>query len=305
VEESKNQLSRDFWYRSIFDFCNSICQKPTLLSHGDSGKLVGSRGGLVGHLYNYYFLVVFLIGVAIVFLASEFGWRLGARTQGHGASGNISALEQSLLGLLALIVGFTFLMALTRFEARREAVLNDANAIGTTALRARLLPEPHRTESLKLLREYAQIRIDYIPTGKSFAELPTLIDRSNNIQQALWQQVKALSAKDNNMVPTGLFIQALNEMIDNQGKRLSALRNYIPDVVLLSLFGIAAVACGFAGYASGLDPLRTRLPVFITAFLVCSVIFVILDLDRPNVGFITISQQPMIDTVASLSAYND
>jgi hypothetical protein len=256
-------------------------------------------------LYSHLYLGVFLIGAAIVFLASEFGWRLGVRTDGHGASGNISALEQSLLGFLALIVGFTFLMALTRFEGRREAVLNEANAIGTTALRARLLPEPHRAETLKLLREYAEIRINYIPTGRSFAELPTLIDRSNTIQEALWQQVKALSAKDNNMVPTGLFIQTLNEMIDNQGKRLSALRNYIPEVVLLSLFGIAVVACGFAGYASGLDPLRTRLPVFITAFLVCSVIFVILDLDRPNVGFITISHQPMIDTVASLSAFED
>jgi len=106
-------------------------------------------------------------------------------------------------------------------------------------------------------------------------------------------------------VPTGLFIQALNDMIDNQGKRLSALRNDIPVVVLLSLFGIAAVACGFAGYASGLDPLRTRVPVFVTAFLVCSVIAVILDLDRPNVGFVTISQQPMIDTVATLSGFKD
>ena len=113
-----------------------------LLSLGDSGKVVGSRGGVVGHLYNYFFLIVFLIGIAIVLLASEFGWRLGTRTEGQPASGNISALEQSLLGLLALIVGFTFLMALTRFEARREAVLNEANAIGTTALRARLLPEP-------------------------------------------------------------------------------------------------------------------------------------------------------------------
>ena len=107
------------------------------------------------------------------------------------------------------------------------------------------------------------------------------------------------------MVPTGLFIQTLNEMIDNQGRRLSALRNSIPGEVLLSLFGIAAVACGFAGYASGLDPLRSRLPVFITAVLVCGVIFVIFDLDRPNVGFITVSQQPMIDTVASLSAFKD
>jgi hypothetical protein len=253
----------------------------------------------VGHTY----LVFFLVGTAIVFLASEFGWRLGIRTDGHGASGNISALEQSLLGFLALIIGFTFFMALTRFETRREAVLNEANAIGTTALRARLLPEPHRTESLKLLREYAQIRIDYLPTGKSFAELPTLVDRSNNIQEALWRQVKALSAKDNSMVPTGLFIQTLNEMIESQGKRLSALRNYIPEVVLLSLFGIAVGACGFAGYASGLDPLRTRLPVFITAFLVCSVMFVVLDLDGPNVGFIAISHQPMIDTIASLSAF--
>jgi hypothetical protein len=107
------------------------------------------------------------------------------------------------------------------------------------------------------------------------------------------------------MVPTGLFIQTLNEMIDNQGRRLSALRNSIPGEVLLSLFGIAAVACGFAGYASGLDPLRSRPPVFITAVLVCGVIFVILDLDRPNIGFITVSQQPMIDTIASLSAYKD
>lgn len=259
----------------------------------------------MGHLYNYFFLVLFLIGVAAVFFASEFGWRLGTRTKGHGASANIAALEQSLLGLLALIVGFTFLMALTRFETRREAVLNEANAISTTALRARLLPEPQRTESLKLLREYAQMRIDYIPTGKSFAQLPDVIDRSNNIQEALWQQVKAVSTKDNNFVPTGLYIQSLNDMIDDQAKRLSALRNYIPELVLLSLFGIAAISCGFAGYASGLDPLRTRVPVLITAFLVCGVMAVILDLDRPNVGFITISQQPMIDTVATLSAFKD
>jgi Protein of unknown function (DUF4239) len=260
-------------------------------------------GGVVEQLHNFVFLMIFLVGIAIVFLASEFGWRLGIRTKGHGASGNISALEQSLLGLLALIVGFTFLMALTRFEARREAVLNEANAIGTTALRARLLPAPHREEALKLLREYAQLRI--IPSGKSFAELAALVDRSNHIQEALWQHVKALSAKDNSMVPTGLFIHALNEMIDSQGKRLSALQNFIPPIVLLMLTGIAAVACGFAGYASGLDPLRTRVPVFITAFLVCSVIFVILDLDRPNAGFIIISQQPLIDTFASLSAFND
>ena len=220
----------------------------------------------MGYLYGYSFVVLFLVGIAVVFLVSEIGYRLGLRTVGHGVSGNISALEQSLLGFLALMIGFTFLMALTRFETRREGVLNEANAIGTAALRARLLPEPHRAEALKLLREYAQIRVDYIPLGRSFAELPAAIDRSNKIQEALWQRVKAVSVDDRNMVPTGLFIQALNDVIDNQGKRLSALRNYIPHVVWLSLFGMTAVACGFAGYASGLDPLRTRLPLSLRLF---------------------------------------
>ena len=255
-------------------------------------------------LFAYSIVLVVFAGLAIVLASSEIGWRLGRRDQGRGA-GNIPGLAQSLLGLMALMIGFTFAMALTRFESRREGVLNEANAINTTALRARLLPEPHRTEILKLLREYAQIRVDYFPSGKSLAELPTLIDRSNAIHETLWQQTKATAAKNNNAVPTGLFIQSLNEMIDNQEKRLSALRNDIPGVVLLALFCITATACGFAGYASGIEPRRTRVPVFIVGVLICGVIYVILDLDRPNVGFITISQQPMIDTVSSIAAFSD
>jgi len=259
----------------------------------------------MGHWYNYPLLVVFFAGVIFVLLASEIGWRLGKQNQGHGVSGNVSAVEQSLLSLLALMIGFTLLMALTCFETRRDAVLNEANAIGTTALRARLLPEPHRTESLRLLREYAQIRVDYISSGKSLAESMAVINRSNQIQEELWLHVKQLSVRNDKMVPTGIYIQTLNDMIDNQGRRLSALRNYIPDLVMISLFMVAAISCGFAGYASRLDPLRTRLPVIITAVLAITVIFVILDLDGPNVGFITISQQPMIDTVASLLAFTD
>lgn len=267
--------------------------------------MVGFPIGIgMSDLYAYSLLLIFLVGVGAVLAACEAGWRFGIRVDGRGRD-NITTLEGSLLGLLALIIGFTFAMALARYEGRREAVLNEANAIGTTALRARLLPEPHRQEVLKLLKEYTQIRVDYLPSGKSFAELPAIVDRSNGIQEALWRQTKALVAKDNSTVPTGLFIQALNEMIDAQGKRLSVLRNSIPNLVLLSLFGITAVACAFAGYASGLDPQRTRLPVNITALLICGVIFVILDLDRPNVGFITISQQPMIDTLSSIVAFSD
>jgi len=255
-------------------------------------------------LYTFSLPTIFLAAVAVVFAVSELGWHMGIRDHGRG-SDNISTLESGILGLLALLIGFTFAMSLSRFEARRDAVLNEANAIGTTALRARLLPDPYRTESLKLLKQYVEIRVDIIASGGSLAQLNVAIDRSNAIQEALWVQAKALTVKDSSMVPTGLYIQTLNEMIDDQAKRLSALRNRVPNVVLLGLFGIAAVASGFAGYASALSAKRLRWPVYILGMLVCSVILLILDLDRPSSGFITNNQQSMVDTAAMIAAFSD
>lgn len=255
-------------------------------------------------LYDHSLLTIFLVGLAVVLAASEIGHRFGVRAAGQGGN-DVSTLESAVLGLLALLIGFTFAMSLSRFEARRDAVLNEANAIGTTALRARLLPEPHRTESLKLLREYVKIRLDITERPVSRTELSAAIDGSNVLQEALWQQAKAMAAKDSGFVPTGLFIQTLNEMIDNHGKRLAALRNRVPNIVLLSLFGLAAIAGGFTGYASGLDAGRSRLLVYIMGLLISVVILLILDLDRPSSGFIQVSQQPMIDTAASIAAFSD
>src|SRR3974377_680139 len=96
-------------------------------------------------LYTYSLGTIFLVGLAIILAASEIGWQLGARSGGR-AVGNVSTLESAMPVLLVLIIGFTLAMALPRFEARRADVLNEANAIGTTALSARLLPEPHRTD---------------------------------------------------------------------------------------------------------------------------------------------------------------
>ena len=97
-------------------------------------------------LYSYPLLMVFVVGLAVVLAVSEIGWQLGVRAEGRGSS-NLTTLESAMLGLLALMIAFTFSMALSRFEARRDAVMKEANSIGTTALRARLLPEPHRTET--------------------------------------------------------------------------------------------------------------------------------------------------------------
>jgi hypothetical protein len=256
------------------------------------------------NLYDYSLTAIFLVGLAAIWIAIEIGYRLGERFVGRG-SGNVATLESAVLGLLALMIAFTFAMALTRFEARRDAILNEANAIGTTALRARLLPEPHRSEVLKLLREYVTIRVDVTRRMPSRSELTAAVDQSNQLQEALWQQTKAIAAKNTDVVPTGLFIQTLNEMIDNQAKRLAVLRNRVPDTVMLALFAVATIAGAFAGYASGLDERRSRMPVYLMGLLIAGVILLIVDLDRPGVGFIDVSQQPMIDTAASIRDFVD
>lgn len=256
------------------------------------------------NLEAYQLLTIFVVGLVAILGASEIGRLLGVRATGRGGD-DVSTLEGAILGLLALMIGFTFAMALSRFEARRDALLTEANAIGTTALRARLLPAPHSADALKSLQEYVKIRLDITQRVLTAAELKTAIGRSNEIQEALWRNAMALAAKDTGLVPTGVFIQSLNEMIDSQGKRLAALRNRVPNIVFLALYGVAIVAFIFAGYANGLGARRVRLPVYVMGVLVSGVILLIQDLDRPTAGFISVSQQPMIDTAASIAAYTD
>jgi len=243
---------------------------------------------------------IFVVSVVVMLAASETGRRLGVRALRRGGD-NVSTLEGAILGLLALMISFTFAMALSRFEARRDAVLNEANAIGTTALRARLLPAPESQTITRLLKDYAGLRLDIGSRGPTSAELDRAIARSGALQQALWQQAQAVAAKDNAIVPTGLFVQTLNEMIDNEQKHRTAIRNQVPNIVLLSLYGIAIIAVAFTGYAGGLESRQSRLPVYVMGMLVCAVILLIQDLDRPTSGFIHVSMQPMIDTVAGIA----
>jgi len=253
---------------------------------------------------RYDLLTIFVVSVGVIFAASEIGRRYGVFARGRGRD-NDATLEAAVLGLLALMISFTFSMALTLFEARRDAVLNEANAIGTTALRARLLPAPHDARAVKLLRDYVQIRLDLYRRAPSARELDAAIDQSNAIQTSLWQEVKAVEAVDKGMVPTGLFIQTLNEMIDNQEKRVTAYRNRVPDIALVALYAIAFIAVAFAGFGAELDSRRSRLPVYLTGMIVCTVLLLIQDLGRPDAGLIWAGQQPMIDTAASIAAFPD
>jgi uncharacterized membrane protein YfcA len=114
----------------------------------------------------------------------------------------------------------------------------------------------------------------------------------------------AAAASDKAPIHKSAFTEsAAHATTQRCGSAAEALRNRVPNEVLLGLFGIAAVAGGFAGYASGVHTKRTRWPVLLLGLLVCAVILVILDLDRPSSGFITNNQQAMVDTAAAIAAF--
>ncbi len=253
----------------------------------------------MGYLNDYPLLLIFVVSLIVMLGASEIGrWR-GVRARGKGEE-NVSTLEGALFGLLGLMIGFTFAMALTRFEARRDAVLNEANAIGRTAFRLRLLPAPYSTEALNSLQKYAQLRVTIAQHTPTLKELNEDIARSNEFQEQLWQQAMEGAPKANPWVPPLVF-DTLNGLFDSQRKRLALLANQVPNEVLLMLYGIAAVAIAFAGYAQGLRTRPSRLMVYLMGVVVCVVIILIDDIETQNTGFISVSQQPLIDAAAGIA----
>ena len=197
----------------------------------------------------------------------------------------------SILGLVALVLGFTFSLAASRFDARRHAVLEEANAIGTTYLRARLLPEPQASESARLLREYVDVRVRGIAEGK----IAEAIARSEVLHELLWAQASA-AAKSQSSIMTGLFIQSLNNVIDLHAKRvLVGIRSRLPVVIWAGLFGLAMLGMSAVGYQAALSATR-RSPAMLGLVLAFAVVlFLIADLDRGQEGLLQVNQHALID----------
>jgi hypothetical protein len=244
---------------------------------------------------------VFAGSLAIALVAAEIGHRLGRvryRNAEHEKEPTVGGIVAAELGLLAFLLAFTFGLAASRFEARRETLLDEANAIGTTFLRSQMLPEPEQSEIRRLLREYVDLRLAAVQE----AQLEPGIQRSIQIQDELWKKAVSAAEKDARSIPTGLFIQSLNDLIDLHAKRLLVgLRSRIPMTVWLVLFTVAALSFGSLGYHSGLTGAR-RSPIVLTlAITFAFVLWMVIDLDRPLEGFLRISQQPMIELRSTMN----
>ncbi|HCE44612.1 MAG TPA: hypothetical protein DET40_13785 [Lentisphaeria bacterium] len=242
--------------------------------------------------------VLFVMTITLVMLAVEAGYLLGKSHQGrHVDTSPVSTMVGAALGLLAFMLAFTFGMSGNRFEIRKELVVEDANAIRTAYLRADLLNESERTMTRILLREYVDIRIDVSlhPEHRSINSLA----RTEQIQDQLWAIGLKLSQKD----PNALFLQSLNNVFDNHNKRISiAFTNRIPGTIWLVLYAMLFFSMAAVGYYSGITVSRSRLIAVVLAVAFSAILILIDDLDRPQQGFLKVSQQAMISVRNKMNA---
>src|SRR5512136_1929871 len=140
-------------------------------------------------------LVVCLVRMAVLFLAEELGFRVKGRTR--PGSDNIEKADIALvlgavLTLVALLLGFTYAMSQGRFETRRQLVVEEANAIGTTYLRAKTLPEPRSSQIQELLRQYAALRVEIVGMADTPEKIREADNRSKELHSLMWSQAIAL-----------------------------------------------------------------------------------------------------------------
>jgi len=250
-------------------------------------------------LYGISQWITYPAAALLIFAAAEIGCRLGTRSPDRNneqVRAHITTIHGALLGLLALLIGFTFSIALSRYDARRELLLGEANAIGTTALRAQFLPEGHGATAIALLRDYTDTRFIYSPKDERPGR-----EKAQALLDKLWAEAVFATGQDPKSVPAGLFAQSLNDVIDFNEKRRIANRNRVPEVTFLLLFGLSTVAVGFIGYGAGLVGTRQRVPTAIMAVSIALVIMLIADLDRPRRGLITVDQQALTDVREGLA----
>lgn len=250
-------------------------------------------------------LAIFVGLVALFVVAAESGYLL-ARDQAKSLSdrelAETGTIQAAVLGLLALLLGFTFSMAATRYDARKEVVREEANAIGTAWLRKDLLPEPQRANVARLLRQYIDSRFDLQETRGDPERVGAVSAKAGLLQSRIWAEAAAAAERNPQSLPVSLAVRALSDMIDMDGRQLASLRNRIPFAIFAALAFVAAIALGLTGYGSGAAGKHRFSLTLVVSLLVASVITLTVDLHRPTRGLIHIDLQSYTDVRNGMTA---
>ena len=258
------------------------------------------------NLFSSINLWVLFAGTALATaLCYEGGFRLGAfryRLSAAAKDANYGTMIGSTFGLLAFMLAFTFGIAASHFDARKNAVLEDTNAIRSVYMKAGLLSEPYRGEARKLLKDYAALRLG-VARIRTPEELRAFMARSEEIQRLLWRKAMAHEARAPGGGSSWLFVDKLDELVTKHFNRMTiATRPRIPATIWWVLYLIALLCMAVAGYQSGISGRRGSF-IFLSSCVAFSLILVLIaDLDRPKQNLFRINQQSLEDLFNRMGA---
>jgi hypothetical protein len=233
----------------------------------------------------------FALPLAAAAVAFQIGLKHRARAADPAGDPHLATIEASTLGLLALLVAFALSMAQDRWEVRRNLIVEEADAIVSAHMRAGLLPAPAEAEARRLLSEYVDARMEFFAANDR-AAVARAEERAHTLQASL-SEIATSEGRAHPTPPTALFVSAINEIVDLDEKRLSSLETHLPATIVVLLFAVAMVACVAVAYASAWSGRRSAMSLFVVPLLVGAALLVVVDLDKPRLGIIRVSNSPI------------
>lgn len=233
--------------------------------------------------------------LALLLVALECGFRAGQRVTAESdprATGQVGAIQGAMLGLLGLLLGFSFAAAGSRFLEKQDLIVAEGNAIGTAYLRADLLVDPHKTELRAALKHYTEYRVE-LSRELPAALTPDVHAAFERQHARIWNA--AVAGVMANTATMQVVLPPVNEVIDLHATRIAAGKKHLPAPVMGLLIACSVLAMGVMGYGSGIGG-RRRAPLTVSlALLVAGALWITIDLDHPRAGVLRLSDAPLRD----------
>jgi hypothetical protein len=249
---------------------------------GGVSPVSGDRSENVSLNYLDYEFVILVGSFIAQVLAAYAGDRIRkSRKLAPDEGREFDTVKTAALTLLALLIGFSFSMAISRYDERKNYEELEANAIGTEFARAALLPEKEATQTRDLLRKYLDIRVSfYLANGND----KTIKEETARLQEELWSAILPLAHAEPTQI-IALVVSGMNDVLNSQSFTQAAWLNRIP-ITAWILMALIAVFCNLlVGYG---EPHRGLLPLLVLPLIVSVSLFLIADMDSPRTGLIRI-----------------
>ena len=243
-------------------------------------------------------LVALVLAVGMM-LASRVGNAVGMRRESRiseGGRGHFGGVQSALLGLLALLLGFTLTMADHRFEARRQLMLDDAVDLGSLNMRAGFLPAPRAAEFRQLLREYVDQHANaiHVTYQRESAEFLAEVERAEDLHRRMTEIVRAELQGGHPALGIEPMVEQLGDALAVHRRWITAMETQIPPAIFALLCGAAFAAAGIVGFSGGLSGHQAIVQSVLLTVFVTAIFFVIHDLDTPDHGLAQSERGPLL-----------